>query len=129
VKLRRLDGWTTARQLLARAYRQQLPDKIRLVAEAPATPSVHHLTVARTQRRDTAVTELGRAGIETGIHYPVPCHLQQPYLDFPRDALPVTELAALQIFSLPMFPHMTPAQVTRVCDVLSSAVSRVDGGS
>jgi dTDP-4-amino-4,6-dideoxygalactose transaminase len=125
VKLRHLDDWTGARRHLADDYRQQLPRAVlRLVDETLATPSVQHLAVARTERRAAAVAALDRAGIETGIHYPVPCHLQVPYRDYPHGPLLVAELAAEQILSLPMFPHMTSAQVTHVCDVLTSALER-----
>jgi dTDP-4-amino-4,6-dideoxygalactose transaminase len=81
--------------------------------------------VVRTPHREEVMAELAAAGIETGIHYPVPCHLQEPYREFARGALPVAEQAAREILSLPMFPHLTADQVSFVCDALhtSRAVS------
>jgi dTDP-4-amino-4,6-dideoxygalactose transaminase len=64
-----------------------------------------------------------QAGIETGLHYPIPCHLQPPYTQFEHGALPVAEEAAGEIVSLPMFPHMTADQVRRVCSELQEIVA------
>jgi len=124
IKLKRLDDWTEARRGIAQAYREQLPEHlVQLVEETPSTPSVHHLAVVRTTQRDDVMSGLARAGVETGIHYPVPCHLQGPFLGYPQVPLPVAELAARQVLSLPMFPHMTHSQVAYVCETLSSAVT------
>jgi dTDP-4-amino-4,6-dideoxygalactose transaminase len=121
IKLKRLDDWTEARRGIAQAYREQLPEHlVQLVEEAPSTPSVHHLAVVRTTQRDDVMSGLARAGVETGIHYPVPCHLQGPFLGYPQVPLPVAELAARQVLSLPMFPHMTHSQVAYVCETLST---------
>lgn len=124
LKLTRLDDWTRARRVIAGIYRERLPrEAIELTAERPGTPSVYHLAVARTDRRDEAQQALAAAGVETGIHYPVPCHLHEPYRRFARQPLPVAELAAGQILSLPMFPHMSAQQAEHVCAVLSSALA------
>jgi len=124
IKVKHLDAWTEARRAVAQDYREQLPDGlVQLVEETPSTPSVYHLAVVRTTQRDDAVSGLARAGVETGVHYPVPCHLQGPFRRYSPGPLPVTELAADQILSLPMFPHMTHQQVSYVCETLSSAVT------
>jgi dTDP-4-amino-4,6-dideoxygalactose transaminase len=123
VKLRHLDDWTAARQRHAAAYRAQLPVEVSMVEEAPQAPSVHHLAVVRTDRRDEVVEGLARYGVDTGIHYPVPCHLQEPYAAYRRDPLPVAEFAAGQILSLPMFPHLTEDQVTHVCRSLGAVLA------
>lgn len=68
--------------------------------------------------RDRVRVELGRRGIQTGVHYPVPCHLQPPLRRFADGALPVAEQAAQELLSLPLFPHMTDDQVDVVCEVL-----------
>ena len=94
VKLRHLDDWTAARRRHAVAYRAQLPDAVSMVAETPRTPSVQHLAVVRTDRREHVMDGLARLGVDTGIHYPVPCHLQEPYAAYRRDRLPVAEAAA-----------------------------------
>jgi dTDP-4-amino-4,6-dideoxygalactose transaminase len=124
IKVKHLDEWTRARRCVAQDYLEQLSDGlVQLVEETPKTPSVYHLAVVRTSQRDDVAADLARAGVETGVHYPVPCHLQEPFRRYSTGPLPVTELAAGQVLSLPMFPHMTHQQVSYVCETLSSAVS------
>jgi dTDP-4-amino-4,6-dideoxygalactose transaminase len=67
--------------------------------------------------------ELTALGVQTGIHYPVPCHLQDPYRRFAAGPLPVSEAAADEVLSLPMFPHMTDEQVDAVCNAVQEALS------
>jgi dTDP-4-amino-4,6-dideoxygalactose transaminase len=62
-------------------------------------------------------------GIETGIHYPIPCHRQAAYLRFATGPLPVSETAAAEVLSLPMFPHLRDDQVARVCDAVHDALT------
>jgi dTDP-4-amino-4,6-dideoxygalactose transaminase len=64
-------------------------------------------------------TELSGAGIETAVHYPVPCHLQEPFRSLVPRRLPVAETLAAEILSLPMFPHMTDEQIGLVCDAVT----------
>jgi dTDP-4-amino-4,6-dideoxygalactose transaminase len=118
-KLRRLPAWTEARRRLARAYRDQLDDgPVQLVEEHPNARSVHHLLVAKVPGRELVRQRLRDAGIDTGLHYPTPCHLLGPYRQYAHGPLPVAERAAGQIVSLPLFPHMTDEQVARVCTEL-----------
>ena len=72
--------------------------------------------------RDRVRRALAQAGIETGLHYPVPCHRQAPYRGYASGDLPVAERAAREIVSLPMFPHLATEQITRVCDRLLECV-------
>ena len=65
----------------------------------------------RVAGRDEVRAELARRGIQTGVHYPVPCHLQPPLRRFADRPLPVAEQAAGELLSLPMFPHLTDGQV------------------
>jgi dTDP-4-amino-4,6-dideoxygalactose transaminase len=74
--------------------------------------------VVRVAGRDRIRAELRRRGIESGIHYPVPCHRQPPLARFADGALPVAEQAAGELLSLPLFPHMTDDQVDAVCQAL-----------
>jgi dTDP-4-amino-4,6-dideoxygalactose transaminase len=118
-KLARLDAWTHRRIELAGRYRDQLSGTgLKLVGVAPAARHVYHLFVVRLAERDRVRVELGRRGIQTGVHYPVPCHLQPPLQRFATGPLPVAEQAAQELLSLPLFPHMTNDQVDVVCDVL-----------
>jgi dTDP-4-amino-4,6-dideoxygalactose transaminase len=118
-KLRHLDRWTAARRRVVDRYRQAVAEgPVRLVAVAPGAEAAPHLAVALVPERDAARSMLGRRGVATAVHYPVPCHRQQPYRRFADRPLPVAEAAADQIVSLPLFPHMTEAQVDQVCGAL-----------
>jgi dTDP-4-amino-4,6-dideoxygalactose transaminase len=125
-KLPRLDGWNQARRSLVAAYRQYLnADVASMVAEAEDATGVHHLAVVRVRRRDQVREELTRRGIATGIHYPTPCHLMDPYAGYSSTELPVAEAAAAEILSLPLYPHLSTQQVEFVC----AQVNDVAGGN
>jgi len=117
IKLRKLDDWNQARIQNAEAYGRALSH---LPLNLPAVPDgakhVYHLYVIRSPERERLRKELLALGIETGIHYPVPLHLQKAYawLGLPEGTYPNTELAARTILSLPMFPHLTREQVDQV---------------
>jgi len=118
-KLPRLDGWTRARQAVAARYRQALEGgPIRLVATIPGAEHAYHLAVALVPDRDRTRAKLAECGVETAVHYPEPCHLQEPYRQFATDPLPVTERVADEVLSLPLFPQLSDAQVERVCGAL-----------
>jgi dTDP-4-amino-4,6-dideoxygalactose transaminase len=120
-KLRRLDGWNAKRRELMAEYRRWIdPGVARLVAELPDGAGVHHLAVVQVNDRDRVRKELAGQGIGTGIHYPVPCHLMDPYKEFADGSLPVAEAAANRQLSLPMFPHLTEADVRRVAEALNT---------
>lgn len=129
IKLRYLGEWNAARRAVAAQYREALVNvaEVRLPEEASYCEHVYHLFVIRTKQRDRLRESLASAGIGSGLHYPVPLHLQKAYagLSHTRGALPVTEEVAATCLSLPMFPGMSSAQVARVADV----VRRFFGGS
>lgn len=121
-KLARLDEWTRARRSLAARYRAALAGSpARLVDEEPSSRGAYHLAVVRLRDRDGLRRELASMGIQTGIHYPVPCHQQEPYRRFAGPRLPAAEQAAGEILSLPIFPQMTDAQFARVCEAVNRA--------
>jgi dTDP-4-amino-4,6-dideoxygalactose transaminase len=123
-KLARLDAWTTARRSAAADYRAAFNGtEVRMVGEELHSQGAYHLAVVRVAERDRVQRQLAAMGIQTGIHYPVPCHRQPGYRRFATGTLPVAEAAAAEIISLPMFPHLTGAQVARVC----AAVRQVAG--
>ena len=119
VKLKHLAKWTAQRQERAAEYRRLLEKQGNPVA-APFEPSwsraVYHLYVVRSSDREGMMAQLKDAGIGTGIHYPVPLHLQRAYapLGYKAGDFPNTERAAQSIVSLPMFPTLTAAQQERV---------------
>jgi dTDP-4-amino-4,6-dideoxygalactose transaminase len=124
-KLPRLDAWVEARRAIVGQYREALQGgPMRLVATAPGAEHAYHLAVVEAPDRDSARAELGRRGIETAVHYPVPCHRQGPYRRFATGPLPVAEGAAERVLSLPLFPHMTAEQITRVCEAVQQLVHR-----
>ncbi len=123
VKLGHLDAWTDARRSHAARYNELLADAdVVTPVEAPGRKHVYHLYVVRCSDRDGLRAALDEAGIASGIHYPLPVHLQRAYADlgYAEGSLPVTERVASEIASLPMFPELTDEQMTAVAGVLSS---------
>ena len=122
IKLRHLSKWNAARRRAADLYRQALADvpQIRLPVERPGAVHVYHLFVIRAERRDALQQHLGSRGIGTGLHYPVPLHLQTAYagLGLGAGSFPVTEAAARDILSLPMFPELTADQIGIVANAI-----------
>jgi dTDP-4-amino-4,6-dideoxygalactose transaminase len=117
VKLRYLDEWIGARQRNAATYRNLLGDAgIRLPRERDGVRHVYHLFVVQLADRDPWRTRLAEAGIQTGVHYPKPVHLQPAYSDlgYGPGAFPVSESAGLEVLSLPMFPELTSSQIETV---------------
>jgi dTDP-4-amino-4,6-dideoxygalactose transaminase len=134
-KLARLDAWTERRIALASRYQELLGSwefsgtGLKLTATAPLARHVNHLFVVRVPGRDSVRAELAQRGIQTGAHYPVPCHRQPPLRRFAERPLPVAERAAGEVLSLPMFPHMTEDQVDYVCESLRDALRAATLGS
>jgi dTDP-4-amino-4,6-dideoxygalactose transaminase len=123
-KLARLDAWNEARRSIIARYRAAFASSpIRMVEDTPGGQGVYHLAVARVPDRARIQQQLAALGIQSGIHYPVPCHCQDPYLPFADGPLPVSEASAGEILSLPIFPHMRDEQIAQVCDALVGVVS------
>jgi dTDP-4-amino-4,6-dideoxygalactose transaminase len=119
VKLRHLDAWNSLRRERAASYGRALRG-IRLPSVRAGAEPVWHLYVVRSKERDALQERLARAGIQTGVHYPVPLHLQPAYerLGIPKGALLVTERAAREILSLPMFAELTEEAIARIADLI-----------
>jgi dTDP-4-amino-4,6-dideoxygalactose transaminase len=125
VKLRHLEGWTEARRRNAAEYTRQL-------AGTPAVPPVeragcrhvYHLYPVRLPQRDAWRAALGEAGVQTGVHYPIPVHLQPAYQDLGYRAgdFPVSEHVAGEVLSLPMFPELTADQIGAVAGLLKAGL-------
>ncbi len=128
-KLRFLEEWTKRRIALAAHYREALSGTgVRHTAVAPPARHVYHLFVVRVAGRDALRAELSRRGIQTGVHYPLPCHRQPPLRRFADRPLRVAERAAGQLMSLPVFPHLTASQVEFVCESLDDALGKMSAG-
>jgi dTDP-4-amino-4,6-dideoxygalactose transaminase len=127
-KLVHLAKWNALRRERADEYNRLLAGNE--VVTRPYEPSwsraVYHLYVIRTHDRDGLMSYLTKSGIGTGIHYPVPLHLQKAYaaLDYIAGDFPVAESVAAEIVSLPMFPHLTDLQQVRVADEIRIFTSR-----
>ncbi|MEX1096806.1 MAG: DegT/DnrJ/EryC1/StrS family aminotransferase [Planctomycetales bacterium] len=124
VRLAHLDEALAARRAIADCYRRELARApYRLPADRAAARDACHLFVIRTDRRDAVTTALARAGVGYGIHYPVPIHRMPAYsfLDVPPGSLPVTERAAFEILSLPMFPELREDELGEVLLALRGA--------
>ena len=120
VKLAHLDGHNAVRRRLAGEYSWRLTGVTAPVSRPEVEP-VFHLYVVRHPRRDALMSALGEDGIGTLIHYPVPVHLQEAYgdLGYAPGALPVTERAAREILSLPLYVGLTLEAVAAVADAVS----------
>jgi len=125
VKLRRLDHWNAARREHAASYNVLLAGApIVLPKTAQKCTHVYHLYVIQLDRRSEVQNLLTARGIGTGIHYPIPIHLQEACasLGYRKGDFPVTENAASRILSLPMYPEMTTGQREFVAEELLQAV-------
>jgi len=119
-KLAHLETWTDRRIALAGRYRDRLAGLgLTMLEVLPPARHVYHLFVVRVAERDRVQAELSARGVQTGVHYPVPCHQQPPLRRYATEALPVAERVAPELLSLPLFPHMTDEQVDTVCDALA----------
>jgi dTDP-4-amino-4,6-dideoxygalactose transaminase len=123
-KLPHLDRWTKARRAAVEEYRRLLDGSpVRLVRTVEGALGAHHLNVARIPQREEVRRLLRRRGIDTRVHYPLPCHRQHPYRRFPTEPVSVAERTADEIVSLPLFPHITPDQVRHTCTELLEVLS------
>jgi dTDP-4-amino-4,6-dideoxygalactose transaminase len=117
LKLRHLDAWNERRRAVAAAYADALAgSSVELPGTADWAEHVWHLFVVRSARRDALREALDRSGIGTGIHYPVPLHLQPALatLGYPQGSFPVAEQRAREQLSLPMFAELEPDEVAFV---------------
>ena len=120
VKLKHLDEWTDIRRRNADLYRKYLSDckEIILPAEMPEAKHVYHLFVIRTQKRDELMQFLKENEIYTGLHYPIPCHLQKAYnfLGYKEGDFPISEKYAKEVLSLPMSEQLTEEEIQYVSE-------------
>jgi len=124
VKLPHLDAWNAQRRAHATQYREQLPPAVTTMRERAGSLPAYHLFVVRVPERERAQKALQEKGIATGIHYPVPLHLQKAYAHLGHAAgdFPVSEKLAAEILSLPMFPELTAEQISYVTQSLKEVL-------
>jgi len=129
-KLKHLDSWNDQRRALAKRYHERLAGQtVILPKETPNARHVYHLYVIQAEDRDALKQQLAQRGIETGLHYPIPLHLQEAYasLGYRAGDFPVTERVTQHILSLPMYPEMSLEMADYVADaVLECTQGRVE---
>lgn len=125
VKLRHLAAWTEARRSIATQYDELLSERCERPALLPQTNSAYHIYPIFVDRRTEIANDLKQRGVETNIHYPIPCHLQPGYvhLGYSRGSFPNSELIAERELSLPIYPEMTTQQVEYVSRCLIDALT------
>jgi dTDP-4-amino-4,6-dideoxygalactose transaminase len=124
IKLRKLPEWNARRIAIARHYNDRLKDSGVITPEIPeGGRHVFHCYVVRVPggKRDDLRKYLSERGIGTGVHYPVPIHLQEAsaFLGYRQGDFPVTERLANEVVSLPMFPELTDTQVDTVAEAVA----------
>jgi len=126
LKLPHLTEWNDARREHAAMYDQLLDEipGVDRIRESPGCRSVYHLYVILAADRDGLQRFLTEKGIGTGLHYPLPLHLQKAYAHrgIPKGALPVTENLSQRLLSLPMFPELTREQIEYVIDAVRTYI-------
>jgi dTDP-4-amino-4,6-dideoxygalactose transaminase len=121
VKLKHLNAWTEGRRRVAKRYHELLADTpLQLPKEADWAESVYHLYVVRHPRRDDLKKHLEANKVGCALHYPMPLHLQKCYasLGYKAGDFPVSEKAARECLSLPIYPELTDEQILRVVEVI-----------
>jgi len=119
-KLAHLDEWIEKRRLIAQKYNKLLKN-VETPVEISSGKHSYHLYVIATDSRDELLGYLKSKGVEAGIHYPIPLHLQKAYeyLNLPVGSLPISERAAGRVLSLPIFPELTDKEINYVADCVN----------
>ena len=124
-KLKHLDEWVTSRRRIAEIYRERMSGlDIVLPEEVGDITHAYRNFVVRVQHRDQVRRRLAECGIETGMHYTPPLHVQPVYasLGYRVGDMPVTERVAEELFTLPIYPHLREEQVDWICEAMLEAV-------
>lgn len=121
VKLKYLDQWNKKRRTIAELYNNHLKDTdIETPLEKEYSKHVYYVYVVKHKNRDLLQKELLKQGVQTMIHYPVPVHKQDAYLDHQNHSLPVSEKICEQVLSLPMNPYLSKEDVMKICECIKS---------
>jgi dTDP-4-amino-4,6-dideoxygalactose transaminase len=124
VKLKYLDHWNNQRRQAAKEYDAALSGtEFEIPTEMPYNRHVYHLYVIQSNNRDILRSQLAEAGIESGLHYPIPLHLQEAYrfLGYKEGDFPVTERVRNRILSLPMYPGIRSEAISQVVSGLKES--------
>lgn len=122
VALRYIDRWNVLRQEKAAYYRQHLSDipSIQVTSEKADRSHIYHLFNVESSQREHVMDVLEKGGIQSGVYYPCPLHLQEIYrsLGYKKGDLPIAEAVSQRIFALPLSPYMTKEEQDQVIHVL-----------
>jgi dTDP-4-amino-4,6-dideoxygalactose transaminase len=128
IKLKSLTEWNNWRRKCAIHYHKLLGEtgEVTVPFEPQWSRAVYHLYVIRTPVRDEVRKHLAENNIATGLHYPVPLHLQKAYLNlgYEEGDFPVSEKIALEMLSLPMYPHLTEDQQTHIVESIKESLKK-----
>lgn len=127
VKLKYLHKWIDDRRDCAMYYKKLLDNLLLILpSEAPGYHHSYHLYVVRTEKRDELKTRLSQEGIETGIHYPIPLHLQPVYknLGYRRGDFSVSEKCANTVISLPIYPELSKPHQNEIVQAIQKVVPK-----
>ncbi len=126
IKLKYLNEWNRKRQNIARKYNEFLSqiDKVTTPKILNDVISVYHLYCLQVEKRDELIKKLKEDGISTGIHYPMPLHLQPAYkyLNLLEGSFPNAEDLCKKVLSLPMFPEMKEEEIKYICKKIKEAI-------
>ncbi len=123
IKLNYLDNWNNRRREIAKKYQKGIKNpEIQQQFQPEWADSIYHLFVITTTNRQSFMEYLQKNGISAGLHYPVPCHLQEAYknLGYKKGDFPIAEWQANSCVSLPMFAELTNEEVNYVIDVVNN---------
>lgn len=125
IKLRYLNSWNEARRAHAQVYSEQLGNVVQKVPHIqPWATSIYYVYVIEVEERDTFRKALEAEGVASGVHYPIPLHLQRACAEYgyQRGSFPVTERVAERIVSLPMYPELTAEQLEQVIHAVKKSL-------
>lgn len=117
-KLKNLNKWIKSKIQLVKYYKKKLNKICKFIEETHDSDSCYHVLAILTKKRDELAKFLQKYGIETGMHYPIPLHLQPAYkfLGYKKGDFPVAEKYANETLSLPLYPHMSLNQINYVIE-------------
>jgi dTDP-4-amino-4,6-dideoxygalactose transaminase len=120
-KLKHLDSWIEKRREHAKKYDSKISQNIKKPHEASGRKHTYYMYVIRTDKREKLMQHLKEKGIDCGIHYPIPLHLQPAYkhLGYKEGDFPVAENAAKEILSIPLYPELTEEQKEYIVENIS----------
>lgn len=126
VKMNYIEKWTEARRGTAAKYTEHLSSFNPVELVTPYHPDyvnpVYHLYIIRCKQRDELMKYLNEKGVQTGLHYPMPLHIQNAYKyrGYKNGDFPAAEKGCSEILSIPIFPEITDEQVNYICDTIKS---------